>query len=267
MKKTHMLFTMFFAFLLMLPFWQRIHVAPMASAAEAQKPMLAIVIDDFGEDRRGVDQMLSVPAPLTCAIMPDLEFSSNDAERAHAAGHEVILHMPMESKTNLPRNWYGPRMIHNWDSEDDAKQTFLECLESVPHAVGANYHIGTGVSENKKLMTAILEAAKEKGIYFLDSKTTMHSSGPVAAASVGANFVSRDLFLEKGGPNYAYAKNVLKEAVKIAKQNGAAVVIGHVGPMGKDQTGKAILDSLSFIREEGVEIVPLSKIVDNTKRV
>lgn len=256
-----------FAFLLMLPFWQRIHVAPTTNAAETPKPMLAIVIDDFGEDRRGVDQMLSVGAPLTCAIMPDLEFSTQDAERAHAAGHEVILHMPMEAKKNLPRNWYGPRMIHNYDNPEAAKKTFLECLESVPHAVGSNYHIGTGVSENSKLMKAILEVAKENNIYFLDSKTTMHSSGPDAAMVTGANFVSRDLFLEQGSPNYGYSKKILKEAVALAKQNGKAIVIGHVGPMGGEQTGKAILDSLSYIQNQGVQIVPLSTIVQNQKAV
>ena len=38
------------------------------------KPMMAIVIDDFGGyDRSGVKNMLSIDAPLTCAIMPNLD--------------------------------------------------------------------------------------------------------------------------------------------------------------------------------------------------
>lgn len=232
-----------------------------ASAKTNTKPMLAIVIDDFGEARDGVEQMLSVKAPLTCAIMPDLEYSEADAKKAHENGHEVIVHMPLEAKNGLPRSWYGPRMIHNSDSATTAKDTFSKCIESVPFAVGANYHIGTGVSENKTLMTALLEVIKQKDLFFLDSKTTMHSAGPAAAKATGAKFVERDLFLENGHASYDYSKKILNEAVALAKANGKAIVIGHVGPMGRTQTAKAIADSIDYIKNAGIEIVPLSKIV------
>ena len=66
------------------------------------KPKLAIVIDDFGEDRRGVEEMLNINAKLTIAVMPADDFSTEDAEKAHAKGHEVILHMPMENETYAP---------------------------------------------------------------------------------------------------------------------------------------------------------------------
>ena len=233
-----------------------------ATIDSKSRPMLAIVIDDFGEDRSGVAQMLSVKAPLTCAIMPNLTYSTEDAEQAYKNGHEVILHMPLESKSGLPQSWYGPKLIHNNDSTETAKQTFSECLKSVPHAVGSNYHIGTGVSENKNLMTALLESAKENNIYFLDSKTTQHSAAPDAAKTTGAKYISRDLFLEDGHASYGYSKKILNDAVNLAKSQGYAVVIGHVGPMGREQTGKAIIDSLKHIADEGVEIVPLSKIVE-----
>ena len=233
-----------------------------AEDSSSAKPMLAIVIDDFGEDRSGVAQMLSIKAPLTCAVMPNLTYSVEDAEEAHKNGHEVILHMPLESKGGLPQSWYGPKLIHNSDSEESAQKTFEECLKSVPHAVGSNYHIGTGVSENKRLMTALLKTAKDNNVYFLDSKTTQHSAAPEAAKSAGAKYISRDLFLENGHASYGYSKKILNEAVDLAKSQGYAVVIGHVGPMGREQTGKAIIDSLKHITEEGIEIVPLSRIVE-----
>ena len=233
-----------------------------AQAKEVDQPMLAIVIDDFGEDRQGVDQMLSITEPLTCAIMPNLTHSKEDAEHAHKNGHEVILHMPFESKKHLPSYWYGPKLIHNSDSNEIATKTFDECLESIPYAVGSNYHIGTGVSENKRLMTALMQDIKNKNLYFLDSKTTQHSAGPEVAKEVKAKYISRDLFLENGRANYGYTKKILEEAIKKAKETGYAVVIGHVGPMGKEQTGKAIIDSIEHIKNEGVKIVPLSQIVE-----
>ena len=80
-------------------------------------PMMAIVIDDFGSfDRSGVKTMLSIEAPITCAIMPNLEFSTEDMENAIKSKKEVILHMPMQSHVNLPANWYGPVYIYNNDT-------------------------------------------------------------------------------------------------------------------------------------------------------
>ena len=38
--------------------------------------------------------MLSLPIPLTVAVMPFLPSTKEDA--AHKKGHEVIIHMPME---------------------------------------------------------------------------------------------------------------------------------------------------------------------------
>ena len=88
---------------------------------ETKQPMMAIVIDDFGGyDRDGVSEMLEIDAPLTCAVIPFVEHTKEDSEMAAQNGHEVILHMPMESHVRLPEIWYGPVYIRNYDSIDVA---------------------------------------------------------------------------------------------------------------------------------------------------
>lgn len=236
-------------------------IIPNGNFARAENlPKLAIVIDDFGQDRHGIKEMLSVKAPLTCAIMPEMEFSAVDAFEAHKFGHEVILHMPMEANVRLPRSWYGKLMIGVGDSTEHAAQLFEEALESVPFAVGANIHIGSGVSENKRLMTRILEIVKDRNMFFLDSLTSEKTVCKIVAEEVGAKLVTRDEFLEKtGSPSYDYAKKKLYSAYEKARTNGYAIVIGHVGPEGGTSTAKAISD---FIAEnKNVQIVPLSEIV------
>ena len=57
----------------------------------------------------------------------------------------------------------------------------------------------------------------------------------------------------------------LLEAAEIAKQNGTAIAIGHVGAEGGENTAKAILDTIPKIKEMGVEIVPLSEIYEILK--
>lgn len=235
---------------------------PRQAKAENTKPRLAIVIDDFGEDRRGVEEMLSLKIPLTVAVMPMCEYSKDDAEKAHQKGHEVILHMPMQNASySTPASFYGPVYIKNEFSEDEAVNTLRESLGSVPHAVGMNIHMGTGVSRNKNLITAMMNEMKSKNMLFLDSKTTEETVCPQCADSTNVKFFSRDVFLEPPGrPNYALAKQQLLKAGRIAKEKGSAIAIGHVGPVGTTETARAILDSLPELDSMGVEIVPLSQL-------
>lgn len=227
-----------------------------------EKPMLAIVIDDFGQARGGVKEMLSVDCTLTCAVMPGLDFSVQDAENAFKKGHEVILHMPMEAYVKLPDSWYGPKVIRNYDTPERAKEVLKECLAEIPHAVGVNIHIGSGVCLNKKLMTAIMEEVRDQGKYFLDSRTNEGSVCGEVAVATNTAFAERDFFLEvHGNANYDYAKKELLKSAKRALKQGVAIAIGHVGAEGGISTAQAIKDSIKEIEEMGVEIVPLSKVI------
>ena len=232
-----------------------------ANAQEEKKGKLAIVIDDFGEDRRGVEEMLNIDAPLTIAVLPAGEFTAQDAETAHQKGHEVILHMPMENLNPMPESYYGSLVIRNSFSPEDAVNALKEGIEKVPHCVGVNIHMGTGVSKNEKLITAIMEETKKQGKYFLDSKTVVGSVCDDCAEKTGVKYFSRDVFLEPSGtPSEEIATKYLIEAGELAIKNGKAVAIGHVGPVGMEKTAKSIEKCLQHLEIMGVELVTLSEL-------
>lgn len=233
---------------------------PIAKANE-EKVKLAIVIDDFGEDRNGVEEMLALQIPLTVAVMPGMEYSKEDAQKAHSAGHEVILHMPMENLSFTPDYYYGSMVIRNNFSESEAVEMVKKALETVPYATGMNIHMGTGVSRNKNLISAMMTYLKGRNMFFLDSKTIEGSVCPEMATKTGIKFFERDIFLEPPGrPNKAVALTELEKAVAVAKEKGFAVVIGHVGPVGRNETAQAIAESIERMQEEGVEFVRLSDL-------
>lgn len=227
-----------------------------------KKPMMAIVIDDFGGfDRSGVKTMLAIEAPITCAIMPNLDYSTEDMENAIKSGKEVILHMPMQSHVNLPANWYGPVYIYNSDTPSVATEKLEKCLQSIPEAKGFNIHIGSGVSQNETLMKAIIDYAKEHNLYFLDSRTHMGTICEKVANDENLVYLGRDEFLE---PDHDKSYNGVKKHLLIgrdlAKEKGYSIVIGHVGSHGGENTSKAIKDTISEIQDSGVDIVFLSDI-------
>src|SRR5262249_50982981 len=75
------------------PAWRRNAVAVLDPQT---RPMIAIVIDDLGLDRRNADRVVQLPGPLTLSFMTYANDLPAQTRAAHAAGHELLVHVPME---------------------------------------------------------------------------------------------------------------------------------------------------------------------------
>ena len=233
--------------------------------ARSSAPMLAIVIDDFGGyDQSGVEAMLAIDAPLTCAVMPNLENSTANSEAASKAGKEVILHMPMQAHVRLPESWYGPSYICSGDSKSQVYDKINNALTTVPDAKGFNIHIGSGVCQNSETMGYIYDFAIDKNLPFLDSRTHMNTIAQAVANQKNTIYLGRDEFLEpNGNRSFESVKHHIMVGASLAKERGYAIIIGHVGAHGGKNTAKAIASSLKEIKDIGIEIVTLSKLYEN----
>lgn len=239
-----------------------------ANAQEsASKPQMAIVVDDFGSyDQSGVETLSKCKVPLTCAVLPNVDNTESNIKQFESLGHEIILHMPMSSHVNLPEDWYGPVYIKNTDSPKIACEKITSCLKQFPNVKGFNIHIGSGVSRNKTLMTAIYDFANKNNLYFLDSRTIETHATEDACLETESIYLGRNVFLEADkNRSYAGVVSRLLEGAKIAQEEGFSIVIGHVGAEGGENTATAILNTISKIEDMGVEVVPLSKIHDTLK--
>lgn len=236
-------------------------------AKNENKPMMAIVIDDYGSyDQSGVKLLARCTEPLTCAVLPNTENSEFHANLMHDLGHEIILHMPMEAYVHLPEDWYGPIYIKNSDSPETATQKLKHCLEKFPNVKGFNIHIGSGVSQNQSLMESIYNYANTHDLFFLDSRTVETHATEEACKLTKSTYLGRDVFLEADkNRTYDGVRKRLLEGAEIAKQKGYSIVIGHVGAEGGENTAKAILDTMKTINDMNVQIVPLSKIYEYIK--
>ena len=97
---------------------------------KSAKPKMAIVIDDFGSfDQSGVETLSKCTEKLTCAILPNVNNTEANKNQFEKLGHEIILHMPMQSHVNLPEDWYGPVYIKNYDSPETACKKLDDCLK------------------------------------------------------------------------------------------------------------------------------------------
>ncbi|MCG7406110.1 divergent polysaccharide deacetylase family protein [Paenibacillus sp. ACRRX] len=194
------------------------------------KKSVAIVIDDFGNKMKGTELMLKLPVHITVAVMPFLQTSVADAKLAHQMGHEVIVHMPMEPKSGKA-SWLGPGAILSSQSDEEIEKRIRTAIDAVPHAVGMNNHMGSKITGDKRVMRVVLRVIKEKGMYFLDSKTNYRSVIGEVAKEIGVPVVNNQIFLDD-----VYSEShVTKQWSKVLdqlKSSAACITIGHVGAGG-----------------------------------
>lgn len=241
------------------------HAIATQETKPSPTPMMSIVIDDFGSyDQSGVELLLNSNVPITGAVIPFTDNTNNNISSLQKSGKEIILHMPMESHVHLPENWYGKIYIKNSDTPETAIQKIEACLKEFPEIRGFNIHIGSGVSRNKTLMTAIYNFANKNNLYFLDSRTIETHATEDACKETNSIYLGRDEFLE-ADKNKSYAGVIyrLNQGAKTAREKGYSIVIGHVGAEGGEQTAKAIIDFSKDAENSGVKIVPLSEIFEH----
>jgi len=221
---------------------------------------IALIIDDFGNGAEGTDDMLRLGIPITAAVMPFLPYSSKDANDAHNAGLEVILHIPMEA-VHGKKEWLGPRGITIDLSSDEVEKRIIDGLDEVKWAIGMNNHMGSKITQDKRIMESVLKIAKEKNLIFIDSGTTQNSVVGEVADAMNVIHFKRDVFLD----NSKIQKNIeesLRKLGDVAIKKGYAIGIGHVGPEGGRVTAEAIKAVYPKLEEKGIKFIYVSQLRD-----
>jgi len=195
-----------------------VHVTPQPSQGK-----LVFVIDDAGNNLRELEPFLHFPGPLTIAVLPGLPDSAEASRRIRAAGKEVFLHQPMES---LAGHNPGPGAIFSGMEESEIRSIVNRNLDELWPVAGMNNHEGSRVTMDQRIMEIILDICRERGIIFLDSRTTAETAAPAAARQLGIQIGERDVFLDNERDRDSII-NSLNLGLTRARQNSSAIMIGH----------------------------------------
>ena len=220
----------------------------------APKPKLAIVIDDMGPDMKKLRDIIAVGEPISIAVMPDTRFSKEVSNEAGSKGLDVLVHMPMEPKDPAGHDPGVAALLVEMTPEEIAIRVEAG-LKAVPGAIGLNNHMGSRFTEDEVKMRAVLKLMKQKGLIFLDSRTTSATVGGRLARELKVKSAERNIFLDNKR-EVAYIKGQLMKAARIARKRGKAVAIGHPYP----ETIEALKEALPGL--QGVEIVRVSEVAE-----
>jgi polysaccharide deacetylase 2 family uncharacterized protein YibQ len=227
---------------------------PSSSAVIAAGGRIVIIVDDMGPDAIDAYRAIRLDPDVTLSFLPYAHHVRAMAKAARAAGHEIMLHLPMEplSRSMNP----GPHALLTELSAGELKQRLDWNLTQFDGYIGVNNHMGSFFTTNVSDMTPVLEALKARGLIYLDSRTTDATVGKQVAERVGIAFAERDVFLDNERDSGAIEVQ-LEKLVAIARKHGLAIAICHPHPV----TLKKLEAWIPKLAKMGIQLVPLSTVV------
>jgi len=245
------------------PVYEEFTKAPKTSPAKKRKkrakragkrlPMIAIIIDDMGYDYNLDKKFILLDAPLSFAFLPYGPNTKRLAHIAHKKKRDVLVHLPMEPDNMALDPGPGVLMV---DMEfDELIDTLKRNIRGVPGAIGVNNHMGSRFTADARAMEYVLAYLKERGLFFVDSRTTKETVAYETAKKMGVPCAERAVFLDHDNTRQKIGHE-LKRLVRVAKKNGVAIAIGHP----YKNTYDVLFQSLPIIRKE-VRLVPVHVLV------
>lgn len=218
------------------------------------KAMVAIVIDDLGIDQKRTRRSIEMPAPMTMSFIPYGFNLPRLTKTARAAGHEILLHLPMEPLRQSVDP--GPHAMLTTLSADELRKRLAWNLARLEGYVGVNNHMGSRFTAWRPGMRLVMREIRERGLLFLDSWTNKKSYGIKLARENGVPSAVRDVFIDHDIDAESIGKR-LRQLESIARRRGFAIGIGHP----YDLTIKLLPAWMAAAKKRGIQFVPISTIV------
>ncbi|WP_319202876.1 divergent polysaccharide deacetylase family protein [uncultured Ilyobacter sp.] len=217
---------------------------------------LSILIDDVGMNTQTADIFGKIKKPVSFATIPFLPRSSEATEKLEEYGFQVILHMPMAgSNDSLNSRTEGILMPEM--TKEEVYKRFDKAIDDLGELKGFNNHMGSRFTEHAFQMKTLLKYAKDKGMFYIDSKTTSKTKGYSTAKKLGVPTYYCSKFLDNS-KDVESIKKEIKSAVKMAKDSGKILAIGHY----HKNMAVALKSMLEYIENENVELVYVSEVLE-----
>ncbi len=222
------------------------------------KPVIGLIIDDLGNQLDAGLEALKLPGPVAYSILPHTPYAKTIADKAHEQGKEVMLHLPMQALSDKPlgSGGLGINLTHA-----EVVKVVREDLNSIPHVVGINNHMGSLLTQQPQQMAWLMRELQTRGnLFFVDSRTTKRTIAKVMAYVFDVPARNRDLFLDNER-NPAAIRFQFQKLLSIARKKGSALGIGHPYP----ETLKVLREL--FVEQNEAESFRLISVGDLTQAI
>lgn len=193
------------------------------------RPRIAVVITGLGLSDAATEAAIQgLPGAVTLAFAPYHDDLGSWLQLARAAGHEVLLNVPMEP-VDYPRNDPGPlTLLTSLDSKANIQRLEWMLGRAVGY-VGVADLMGSRFTASRRNLRPILQALADRGLMFVDSRSAADSVVPDVAREVGVPWAQNTVIIDEVVARAAIDAR-LAELERRARDQGRAIGVGSAFP-------------------------------------
>ena len=236
-----------------LPYWERYR---QPFNMDDKRPRIAVVLTGLGLSDGATEAAIErLPAAVTLSFSP----YARDLERwialARARGHEVMLDLPMEP-TTFPNDDPGPQALLTSLSPQANLDRLDWVLGRGSAYVGIAGSMGSRFTASRDAIEPILREVKERGLLFLDRRTTEESLVAALAEEIGLPHAVNNRSVDERQASRVAIDARLAQIERIALTDGAAVAMAQPYPV----TLERLAEWTAELTARGFAVAPISAV-------
>jgi polysaccharide deacetylase 2 family uncharacterized protein YibQ len=208
------------------------YARPFTSPAGA--PRISLIVGGLGmTQKHTMAAITELPPEVTLSFVPYANDLQGWINKARAAGHEVLLELPMEAY-DYPNVDSGPHTLLTSAKPEENLRRLNILMSKATGYFGVTNYQGAKFATDAAAATPVMKALKDRGLVFLHDGAAARSVLPQAADQTGLDFTIADRIVDAELSADAIDRELLAlEALAI--QNGKAIGVGFAYPVTIEQ--------------------------------
>lgn len=196
----------------------------------AGMPKIALIVGGLGMTQKHTDAAINeLPPEVTLSFVPYAPNLQTWINKARAAGHEVLLELPMEAY-DYPNVDTGPLTLVTTAKTEENVRRLNVLLGKATGYFGVTNYQGAKFATDGAAATPVMKVLKDRGLVFVHDGGAARSALPQTANQTGLDFTVADRIVDAELTADSIDRQLLAlEALAI--QNGSAIGVGFAYPV------------------------------------
>jgi uncharacterized protein len=234
-------------------------VQPLPGRPDA--PRIALIISGLGVSANETSAAIaSLPGPVTLGFVPYGTDVTSLVGRARAAGHEVLLQVPMEP-FQYPDNDPGPQTLLTSLTPQQNVERLHWLMSRFQGYVGLSNTMGARFTASEPSFAPIMHETAKRGLVFVDDGSNPRSVAGRIAGAGNLPFAQADVVID-AVPTPEEIDRALGRLEMTARERNVAVGIASALPVSIDEIAKWAKAAES----RGLLLVPISAVANKSKQ-
>ncbi|MDJ0895387.1 MAG: divergent polysaccharide deacetylase family protein [Alphaproteobacteria bacterium] len=218
-------------------------------------PRIAIVVTSLGLSSAATQLAIQrLPGTITLSFAPNARRFAKDVAAARAAGHEVLVNLPLEPES-YPRSDPGPFTLLTTLNTAENIQRLQWVLSRGTGYVGVVNFMGARFTGSPTHLAPILQTLNDRGLLFVDSRPGRGSRVAEMAAELNMPFAVSNGFIDQMASRFSIDA-ALNELERIARETGIAVGLAQPYPVSIER----LIAWAPSLTEKGLLLAPISAV-------